>query len=526
MKKPNNFLMGLVISTIAFSVIPAARGATKLEKEFSLNYLNAPSSTKGNARIVISSETNAWSYSSYINTHTEFKNYDAFLPPCKESKIQVCIASVETRVGSGAWKLAQVTPDAGTPIGEIPTFTRTGSPASYRYSTFEGDLGNFLPPGGNPRLWKTEEDLLSGSMISVIADVHGMQLKETSGLALQIKLVTDKQDSASCSSIGGEWKRTEGTNPNSGYCNATLKIPSDLEFRVKLKFKGFHDPIKSWFTSTILNPNVDFTDDTLTISGGATSHANFVSDLIPFNEYCEIYRGIQPQYACPYTAANSYPNGSRSFLSREWGPSAMPFERYFQQKSLGEQNLWLFESTFQAPFNTTFHNQIIGCKLQNPILGVISTDAAMYTIADLKWNQAESSFEYSIFSPHLNSSGAVNSGFFSLLVDRTVGSCLWKENLSTAKAVLSISYEDGSSEISTTTLGKNDSWVKFSAAGFHYSRPKFSAKLDLSEKISTSNKPKVGNSTNKNSSIYCINGKKTVKISGSKPKCPKGYRLK
>jgi hypothetical protein len=527
MMKIERTLIGLLtLSFIVVSVAPPAMSAPQLKNEFSLNYKNAPTAGKDNVRFVISSESNAWSYSSYINPHTKNKNYDAFLPPCKESKIQVCVESVETKFGSSAWKFAEVLPDSGHPAGEVPTFTQTGAPASYKYSTFEGDLENFLPPGGNPRLWKSNEENLQGSLISVVADVHGAQIKDSSGLALQLKLVTDKQDLGGCRSINGEWKPYEGAKPNSGFCNAILEIPTELEFRVKLKFSGFEDPIKGWFTSTVLNPQIDYTGDTLTLSGRATAHGNFVSDPIPYTEYCEIYKKNFPQNQCAFESRNNSPNGSQSFLSREWGPYALLYQKYFQDKSLGEQNLWLFESTFQTPFNTIFYNQIPGCKLSKPIFGVISTDAALYNISDLKWNGQEKNFEYSIFSTHLNSQGAVNSGFFALLIDRTVANCLWKTELTTAKAVLSIAYEDGTSEIVTTTIGKNDSWITFSAAGFHYSRPKFTATLDFSEKVLSSGPTQIEKPKKKLSTIYCFKGKQLKKISSQKPLCPTGYRLK
>jgi hypothetical protein len=526
MKKPGNPFFFLVVSTLTFSLIASASGSQKLEKEYSLNNLNAPKSIKDHVRYIFSTESNAWSYASQINPHTKNKNFDALLPPCNETKIQVCIASVETKYGEGPWKTAEVLPDAGRRTNEIPTFTESGLPTSYKYSTFDGDLSKFLPPGGNPRLWKSNQEILDGAVISVVADVHGAQVQNSSGLSLQVKLVTDKQERQGCLSVSGEWINHEGGKATNGFCNLTLKIPTNLEFRVKLKFTDFEDPIKGWFTSTVLNPNIEYTGNTLTISGGATSHSNFVSEPIPFSDWCEIYVKNFPQYPCPHDGKFPRPQGSQSFTNREWSSGAMPYQKYFQEKSLGENNLWLFESTFSTPFNTTFYNEIPGCKLSKPIFGVISTDAALYNISDLKWNRQERNFEYSIFSPHLNSSGAVNSGFFSLQVDRTVADCLWKTELTTAKAVLSISYEDGTSEIATTSIGKNDSWITFSAAGFHYSRPKFTAKLDFSEKIQPANPAQVEKPKKKLNTFYCIKGKLTKKITGQKPACPTGYRLR
>lgn len=519
------WIPAISVSFILLNLAPIS-SASSLQTEYSLNSLNAPMAGKDSLRFVVSSESNAWSPSSDINPFRSLKPFNAFLRPCEEVVIQVCIQSVETRFGNDKWKEAGVLPDAGHPITEMPTIDNNGAPVSYKYSTFDGDLSKSLPPGGNPRLWKPSDANLSGAYLRVIADVHGMEIPETSGLALQIKAVTDKQDMQGCNSVRGTWNvYTEG-KPSSGFCDLTLKIPSDLEFRVKLKFKDFEDPIKGWFTSTILNPNVDYAEGVLTLSGGATSHSNFVSDPIPFSEYCQIYLSQNPQYACPYNVKFSYPNGSQSILSREWAAAAMPFAKYFQQQSSGEQNLWLFESTFQTPFNTIFHNQISGCKLSKPIFGVISTDAAFYNISDLKWNPAERSFEYSVYSPHLNSSGAINSGFFSLLVDRNVAGCLWNANLTTAKAVLSVNYEDGSSEVATTTIGNSDKWITFQTAGFHYSKPKFIAKLDLAPEVAVVPTPPAKVSNPIKPSTFCVKGKTIRKLAGANATCPVGFKRK
>jgi hypothetical protein len=526
MKKPNNIFVFLLSSTICFSPISLASGAPKLETEYSLNYLNAPKSIQDHLRYIFSTESNAWSYASQINPHTKNKNFDALLPPCSEVKIQVCISSVESRFDGGAWKLADVLPDAGHRVTEIPTFTESGLQTSYKYSTFDGDLSKFLPPGGNPRLWKSNQADLDGSLVSVIADVHGAQVQNSSGLSLQVKLVTDKQEPQACLAVRGEWINNEGGKTTNGFCNLTLKIPTNLEFRIKLKFTDFEDPIKGWFTSTVLNPNIDYTGNTLTISGGATSHPNFVSDPIPFSDWCEIYVKNLPQYPCPFDGKFPRPQGSQSFTNREWSSGAMPYQKYFQEKSLGENNLWLFESTFSTPFNTTFYNEIPNCNLTKPIFGVISTDAALYNISDLKWNARERNFEYSIYSPHTNSSGAVISGFFSLLVDRSVANCLWNTDLTSAKAILSVSYEDGTSEMMTTSIGKNDSWISFSAAGFHYSQPKFIARLELPAKVSETVIPPKLNSKKTSTTIFCTKGILVKKVSGKKPKCPSGFRLK
>jgi hypothetical protein len=502
------------------SIFPHQATASEMfQPEYSLNSFNAPPAGSNNMRVIITSETNAWSPSSAINTYRTVKPFNAFLAPCSEVKIQVCISSIETRLNGQDWKIAQVLSDMGHPNIEIPTGDDSGNLVSYKLSTFDGDLLKSLPPGGNPRLWESTDPALNGALIKVVADVHGFQAPNSSGLALQVKLVTNNQQPNTCLAAGGKWNTYVEGNPSGGFCDLTLRIPENLEFKVKLKFIGFEDPIKGWFTSTILSPRITFDKGELSIEGGATSHSNFVSEPIPGAQVCEIYSTLNQPTPCTFTQ-NNYPNGVQNILSREWASAAMPYAKYFQQKSLGEQNLWLFESTFQTPFNTTFHNSLGNCQLKKPIFGVISTDAALYSISDLKWNTGNKSFDYSVYSTHLNSSGAVNKGFFSLQVDRSVANCLWNTELTSAKAELSITYEDGSSDMVAATIGKDDEWVSFEASGFHYSAPHFNASIKTNSQSQSTVQPSV------RINITCSNGKLFKKVSGSNPKCPKGYKIK
>ena len=519
-----------MLGMAVMGIFTVSSSATDFVKEYSLSNPYALSAGSGNGRLVITSESNAWAPSSNLNPYTKIKGYDAFLPPCSETKIQVCIQSVETKFGDGQWVGSSVTPDQGLLVKEMPTIDSTGAPVSYKYSTWEGDLANFLPPAGNVRLWKSEDPSLAGTLLRVIADVHGAELASSSGLSLQATLTSDKQTQAGCSAIGGTWNQLALNGAASGSCDYTYKIPSDLQIRVKLKFDGFTDPITGWFTSTVSHPVIDFTDKVLTVEGGATAHASFMSDPIPYISYCETYRMAAQQNNCPLNASS---NGNPQVLNREWGDFAMAFSQYFQQKSLGEINLWAFESSLSAPFNTTFHNLIPGCTPNQPIFGVISTDASLYSLNDLSWNSSDQTFGYSVFSPHLNSNSAPNKGFFALQVDRKVAECLWKKDLAGAKAELSINYQDGTSEVATTTLGSNDKWVTFQAAGFHYSQPKFIAKIvsaakevsnAIAKPIPLASQGPI--STKKVKEIICLSPNRTLKVHGPNPKCPKGYKLK
>jgi hypothetical protein len=74
---------------------------------------------------------------------------------------------------------------------------------------------------------------------------------------------------------------------------------------------------------------------------------------------------------------------------------------------------------------------------------------------------------------------------------------------------------DGVNSVATTVVSEKDGWLKLGAYGFTFSSPTLRVKLSQDKA-----------STKKNSTISCIKGKVTKKVTGLTPKCPKGFKKK
>ena len=85
--------------------------------------------------------------------------------------------------------------------------------------------------------------------------------------------------------------------------------------------------------------------------------------------------------------------------------------------------------------------------------------------------------------------------------------------------------------MSTTTLSEKDGWLSLSAYGFTFSSPKISVKL-IAPTVAPAASPVVAPSIKPapakvatQKSIVCAQGKNKKKLTGTNPKCPKGYKL-
>jgi hypothetical protein len=155
------------------------------------------------------------------------------------------------------------------------------------------------------------------------------------------------------------------------------------------------------------------------------------------------------------------------------------------------------------------------------------------------WIAKDSALTIQVESTHLKSDNSQNVGSFNIDMPLSTASCLWGVDLSKAvSASISATYPElGITEVVTTISQVNGNFFKVSASGFHYSAPTIKMKLTQSvndqpapaEKTEVTTPAQVEKpvaSVSKKSTITCIKGKTTKKVTAVKPKCPVGYKKK
>jgi hypothetical protein len=93
-----------------------------------------------------------------------------------------------------------------------------------------------------------------------------------------------------------------------------------------------------------------------------------------------------------------------------------------------------------------------------------------------EWNNVEEYLEFNIFAPHLDASGALNSGFFRLWVHEAFADCQWPDNKLVGADSLEalIVNQDGSlQEDANLSVTNENGIIYLEASNFHYSVPKF-----------------------------------------------------
>ena len=143
---------------------------------------------------------------------------------------------------------------------------------------------------------------------------------------------------------------------------------------------------------------------------------------------------------------------------------------------------------------------------------------------------------FDIGSPHTYPGGELVVGFYRGYVKKGWVDCKWVGNTFSNSSSFSVSVTDsnGVAQVATTSVKVEGDFIKIDATGFHYSKPTIKVVSNAvvsteqnpsaSPTISTAVKPQVVASTK--STIICIRGKVSKKVTATNPKCATGYKKK
>ena len=229
----------------------------------------------------------------------------------------------------------------------------------------------------------------------------------------------------------------------------------------------------------------------------------------------------------------------------------------FSQKKLTNANEWTFEGSKTQVFNylnwaeagkdnymgkadsemtsLRFFIHHVGVNNDSSFFPIACADKG-YTVQAWNseaagtpyWDKSSESLNFGIVAPHLKTNGEINTGFFTLWAPEEFIKCRWPENtlIGAPKVTVEVLNPDGSQQVAVTSVKQMNGTLYFSASGFHYSSPTIRVKAEKpapqpTPSVTASAKPVI-----KSTTITCIKGKQSKKVSGTSPKCPAGWKKK
>jgi len=180
-------------------------------------------------------------------------------------------------------------------------------------------------------------------------------------------------------------------------------------------------------------------------------------------------------------------------------------------------------------------------KNSKTLAGFVTTNSTTYTATPPIYNEQTGTLDYKVASPHLLPDGKVFQGKYNLYIDSKVARCIYKFSSAPISASVSITSSDGGQQsVATTVVKETSGWLHLSAAGFTFSSPTLKVKLtqDASAVVVTPTPSATPSASAepapqasiapvaKKSTIICVKGKMTKKVTATSPKCPAGYKKK
>ncbi len=454
-------------------------------------------------------------FSGFIDYKTSI-DYTAVLPNCSVDPINPCVKSFEASIDNGKTWISSTS--SKTYAAKV--FDQSKYPAgSYINQTknWTGDEKTLLPSGADSSVFTFPKAPHFGGaeylLQPILEGVSTTQTANAKASRLSLSIIPVKTYPAPNPNNCSVWVTT---------CFDSFNFKSDVTFRVVLDLKYLAPTFSGWFQSRIRNSEIQqLTPTEFSFAGSSISVSSVLAD---FNKpYSEALMLAYPNLK-PATTANQAQSKLHHVYSNfntginNW----ISFEKAIPTQANWETSIWSAVS-YSTGVRADIYAQMNGClQASRGILGQVSTNATVYSISAPLWDAATDSLSFTVAAPSFDSDGEKKKGVYDLVLREDIAKCLWGKELSKTSAKIEILNADGTSQVATTTFKLLNGYVYFRAAGFHYSVPKI--KVSVIDAVPT---PKVTTAVSKKmSTINCVKGKLSKKVTAVKPVCPAGYKKK
>lgn len=424
------------------------------------------------------------------------------LPACTSSTETDCVVSLSLGASSSSLAPANfIRQTDGPSVAAIPSLD--------------------VPAGSTESLWQ-----------SSVADADG---STTYAVGVEISYLFDRATGA-FSPVGlgavvqpyGEVSGTQYTAPTTGL--ETLPSGQQIVY--------LHEPTQgcAWEEAETCGVQQDFTSGTVTslsvripdgiggwLFGRMQDPALSVTDFDATSHTLTVTAESVPVPAFEVTTSASNPDvGFTTWLANQNGyqlPTGFPIilDPNLQQAieaindlrgdaantASGVTNDWSFNSfpTGQAGNCFTSTSQV---------QGFVTTNALAYSRNPPTF--ANGYLSYEVAGMHYLPGGSLALGTYNLVLADSVARCLYGFTNAPISASISVTENDGTENVATTSVADTGGWLYLSAGGFTFSDPVIKIKLKQKGLSSTP------------STIFCTKGASVKHVRAINPRCPSGYR--
>ena len=326
---------------------------------------------------------------------------------------------------------------------------------------------------------------------------------------------------------------------DTGVCLHRREFPSAVRLKIVLKMPR---NVSGWLNGRLLRPEatvsqIDNAWDRVSIEANPTQNIMAGTYVKKSEVTSADWKWLDVYTNKPSTSAfagRNFVRGDSSFYVGESGEEGAlnwykAWSKWFGSKAFSVKSSWTVQ--------TTQSESTGGCtKPDQGLQGIVSTNAAVYSSGAPTADSKNSTLTYEVAAPLKAPDGVTtNVGAYSLSMSTSLLKCLYNVNSIPAQAQIAITSDDGKQTVQTSSIKTSGSWVNFGAYNFDFSDLSLlTVKLDGSQNLpapTTSKSPTApadqpAASASKKITLTCVKGKAIKVVSGLKPTCPAGYKVK
>ncbi len=466
--------------------------------------------------------------------------FNSILPICSDEKDINCIV-----------EFSSIKNDGVGDIGKFSIYSQPNHP-----NRFTGNNAIKLPVAESPGIWTLPgTPHSSGNLYALTVGINGDFTKNSSSATwssfyLNIQAVSLRNGYGKITDINGyenfpkciqkaEKDRTyfgcgngaeeygqyrcaiKSTENGNCYLNHTL--PKENKFKVDLRLS--QEP-NGWLHGRVFNPEISIKAANNVVEASIAGVASEVPTFYSGGNYRELNEDLKnfwtnclPKYLCPSGTrkAGSDPNNNPNGLTRNVQYTPQPYGNNIlkqftellpltNDKAVAIPSRWSIR-TLQASEMENAN----GCfKKGGGLKGIVSTNATVYSEGPPEYSG--DNLQYKVAAPHLRPDDTEFRGSYNLVMRSDIARCVYGFSSAPIRASIQVVNESGVNSIATTTISEKNNWLSLAAYNFTFSAP--TIKVNLSQ------------AKNLRSTISCVKGKVTKKVTGTSPKCPSGYKKK
>ena len=333
------------------------------------------------------------------------------------------------------------------------------------------------------------------------------------------------------------------------FCMNKRAYPNDIRFQVVLRLRS---STNGWLFGRVQKPDVSITS----IPGGerwdvaaAPVRIPQIWEFVPIAKMPSTFEKWKSENwddvpNSPLTDSSSnppvfvrIPNALSSGVETpiKWLNYWMPITG---DKATVSPGMWSIRNLGLSEMNNSSNCYDSNSYKEKRVTGMVTSNAMITTAGPPLFDQKEQALIYQVAGPHFEKDGkTLFRGTYDLIMRKDVARCLYKFTDAPIKASISVVSANGEEIVSTEQIAeRNDAsgeWITLGKYGFTFSSPKLKVKL-TQEKVAATQATQAASAVKpapaqqvkpSKNAIVCVKGKVKKIVTGSKPKCPAGYRV-